>query len=441
MKRIVICCDGTWNRPENKNVTNIEKIARTIETDATRTGGVQQLVHYVSGVGTSWYWVDRLLGGAFGLGLFGNVTDAYRFLALNYSPGRPGEPGDEIYVLGFSRGAYTARSLVGMISRVGLLTSEALIDDKLPEAVDRYRRARPAGGDFGSSDEEFKRDHCHNPKIRFLGVFDTVGALGVPGALFNHHKFHDVRLSPAVSCARQALAIDERRMKFEPSLWDDDGGGASRERVKQVWFEGAHSDIGGGYGDTGLSDTALLWMVREANAQGLAFNEGLLDSYIGSGSSAVRHDSMNLGYRVLNAIGRLRTALRANPRFKRGLRNLSPAGAIGIGVASSALEHWNSDDARYKPANVGALVKELTEDRLKAATEKVVALPDKSVSVLHSRLAAAGVDLGESPTGRAPSPLAREKSGEPAATDDGAAGDSATRAGKSVGPSGNNPSQ
>lgn len=408
MKRIVICCDGTWNRPENKNVTNIEKIARTVETDLTRTGGAPQLVHYIRGVGTGWYWVDRLLGGAFGLGLFGNVTDAYRFLALNYSPSRPGEPGDEIYVLGFSRGAYTARSLVGMISRVGLLTNEALIDDKLPEAVDRYRREPSPAGDFGSSDEEFKRDHCHNPKIRFLGVFDTVGALGVPGALINRHKFHDVRLSRAVSCARQALAIDERRLKFEPSLWEDDGGGASRERVKQVWFEGAHSDAGGGYGETGLSDTALLWMVREANAQGLVFNEGLLDTYIGSGSSAVRHNSMNNGYRVLNALARLRMALKANPRFRGGRRLLDPTGAINPLIASSAADHAASDDARYQPVNVQWFTAAQKDDTLKSVTEDVVALPDKSITVLHSRLEAAGVDLGESPTGRAPSPLARE---------------------------------
>lgn len=388
MKRIVVCCDGTWNRPENQNVTNIEKIARTIETDVQLNDGVPQLVHYVKGVGTGWYWTDRILGGAFGLGLFGHVTDAYRFLALNYSAG------DEIYVFGFSRGAYTARSIVGMISRVGLLTSEALIDDKLPEAVDRYRRAQPSGGNFGSSDEEFKRDHCHNPMIRFLGVFDTVGALGVPGAIFNRNKFHDVKLSPAVSCARHALAIDERRIKFEPSLWEDDGQGSSGERVKQVWFEGAHSDIGGGYGETGLSDTALLWMLREANARGLAFNEGLLDSYIGSGSSAVRHESSKGGYLFLNAIARLRMLLKPNPRFRSGWRVLDPPGAINVAISSSAADHL-ADDSNYAPANVQwfAAARPLEE-----AIEDVVALPDKSVTVLHSRLQAAGVDLGASPS-------------------------------------------
>ena len=127
MKRLVICCDGTWNRPDNAHVTNIEKIARTIETDPVDGDPpAQQMVLYLSGVGTSGYTVDRLLGGAFGFGLFDNVRSGYRFLALNY------DPGDEIFVFGFSRGAYTARSLVGMIGRVGLLTRESLIRDHLP---------------------------------------------------------------------------------------------------------------------------------------------------------------------------------------------------------------------------------------------------------------------------------------------------------------------
>src|SRR5207342_778956 len=114
------------------------------------SGGVQQLVLYVSGVGSHWFWLDRVLGGAFGFGLFANVAEGYRFIALNY------EPGDEIFAFGFSRGAYTARSIVGMIGRVGLLTRDALVDGKLPEAVDRYRQRQPKGAAFGASDAEFK---------------------------------------------------------------------------------------------------------------------------------------------------------------------------------------------------------------------------------------------------------------------------------------------
>lgn len=372
MKRLVVCCDGTWNRPENENVTNVEKIARTIETDPARAGGVTQLVEYVSGVGANWYWVDRILGGAFGLGLFGNVTRAYRFLALNY------EPGDEIFVFGFSRGAYTARSLVGMIGRVGLLTADALIDDKLPEAVERYRARRGRGRAFGSSNAEFKRDCCHEPEIAFLGVFDTVGALGVPGALRSRHQFHNVKLSGAVSCARQALAIDDRRIKFEPALWEKDEalGPEQERRVKQVWFEGAHSDVGGGYADTGLSDTALLWMASEAAAAGLAFRPERLDAYVASGSSAVRHDSLSFGYRILNLIGLLRSAIKSNPRFRGTRRVLDPAGALGVRIASSALSHWQEDPAYFSPE-----VKRFVDARSEAqdsCVEQVVALPERA---------------------------------------------------------------
>src|SRR5512140_2213884 len=113
MKRLVVCCDGTWNKPDSRVVTNVEKIARTVQTEPASTGGVSQLVYYVSGVGAGSYGADRLLGGAFGFGLFHNVIASYRFLAQNY------DPGDEIFVVGFSRGAYTARSLAGMVAKVG----------------------------------------------------------------------------------------------------------------------------------------------------------------------------------------------------------------------------------------------------------------------------------------------------------------------------------
>ena len=331
-----MCCDGTWNRPDSPHVTNVEKIARSIQTDPAATGGVPQLVYYLSGVGGAGYQADRLLGGAFGFGLFSNIVAAYRFLAQNY------EPGDEIFIVGFSRGAYTARSLAGMVGRVGLLTRRALVEEKLAEAVARYRRTDPVGGQVGSSTTEFKRDYCHDAQVQFLGVFDTVGALGVPGAMRFAPKFHDVELSAAVLCARQALAIDERRMKFEPSLWQATPDGRTDDpRVKQVWFEGVHSDVGGGYAETGLSDTALLWMAVEANRQGLVFDERLFSYYAAGGSSAIRHDSMKLLFRLLNLVPLLKMRLRRSRSgaFVRDRRRLDVDGAVSVRLASSALEH------------------------------------------------------------------------------------------------------
>jgi hypothetical protein len=337
-------------------------------------------VLYLTGVGAGSYALDKLLGGAFGFGLFGNIRSAYRFLALNY------EPGDEIFVFGFSRGAYTARSLVGMIGRVGLLTRDALVADKLPEAIARYQRTSPGKAQFGESDAEFRRDHCHrDAAVHLLGVFDTVGALGVPGAIRQHHQFHDVNLSDVVLCARQALAIDERRVKFEPCLWEADEEqrrvDEETERVQQLWFEGAHSDVGGGYAETGLSDTALLWMAVEANRRGLVFDTRLLSTYVECGSSAVRHESLNAFYKVLNALSRLRMRLRrTGRRFSGSWRRLDPPPvddkqqwAVGVRIASSAARHFQ-ETTDYRLVNVAEFAKQTSGFQHRVAD--VIALPE-----------------------------------------------------------------
>jgi hypothetical protein len=409
MKRLVICCDGTWNKPDSPHVTNIEKIARTVQTDLRATNGVQQLVLYLPGVGVS-YHVDRLLGGAFGLGLFGNVLAGYRFLALNY------EPGDEIFVLGFSRGAYTARSLAGMVAGVGLLTRRSLIDEKLPEAVARYQRRDPAAGRAGQSAAEFRHDYCHaETPIEFLGVFDTVGALGVPGALRRRHQFHDVRLGDAVRCARQALAVDEPRMKFEPCLWETDECAADDERVRQVWFEGCHSDVGGGYAETGLSDTALLWMVAEANRQGLVFDEQLLREYLGSRSSAIRHDPSKLLFRVLDLAIRLRILLGRHDgaAFDGGRRRLYRPDCVSVRVAECTADHYRSA-ADYRPPNLGSWAEAC--DDFADCVEPVIGMPEPSYESVVERLAARGVRLGgpRRPTA-ARTPPARSRTGARAA--------------------------
>ena len=356
MKRLVVCCDGTWNKPDSRTVTNVEKIARTVQSDPDATGGVHQLVYYVSGVGAGSYGADKVLGGAFGFGLFHNVIACYRFLAQNF------EPGDEVFIVGFSRGAYTARSVAGMVGRVGLLTKVSLVEERLPTAVQMYRRTDGPEGAFGASVEEFRHDHCHAVQVSFLGVFDTVGALGVPG-LQQAPRFHDVQLSGQVLRARHALAIDETRLKFAPTFWeapadadtDTDRAEASTEdpRVKQVWFEGAHSDVGGGYRDTGLSDTSLLWMAREAHAAGLVFDVPLLSHYVASGSDPIRHNPLNLMYKADNLFLGAKTKLggrAAGGAFSGGLRLIRNERALSVRVASSAVNHFQ--EGGYEPANL-----------------------------------------------------------------------------------------
>lgn len=369
MKRLVVCCDGTWNKPDAENVTNVEKIARTVQTDPAAAGGDYQLVYYISGVGTSSYEMDRLLGGAFGFGLFHNVIAGYRFLAQNY------EPGDEIFIIGFSRGAYTARSLGGMLAKVGLLTKVALVEERLPEAVHLYQGTKMPEGAIGESVDEFKHDHCHAAQVTFLGVFDTVGALGVPGFEHDTPRFHSVQLSDQVLCARQALAVDETRMKFEPTFWEAlEGAPTEDPRVKQVWFEGAHSDVGGGYAETGLSDTALLWMAREARAAGLVFDVDLLATYVNSGSDPIRHDPLDLMFRIDNAILEVKDHLPGHhdDEFVHGLRRLTNDRALSVRVASSVVSHFQ--EGGYEPSNLAEFAEQT--GGFAGIVETVVRLPE-----------------------------------------------------------------
>jgi hypothetical protein len=385
MKRLVVCCDGTWNKPDSENVTNVEKIARTVQSDPTATGGVYQLVYYISGVGAGSYEADRLLGGAFGFGLFHNVIACYRFLAQNYAPG------DEIFIIGFSRGAYTARSVAGMLATVGLLTKVALVEERLPEAVHLYQGTKMPAGAFGESVDEFKHDHCHAADVTFLGVFDTVGALGVPGFERDTPRFHSVQLSDQVKCARQALAIDETRLKFEPTFWEapSESANATTEdpRVKQVWFEGAHSDVGGGYAQTGLSDTALLWMAREAHAAGLVFDAALLGTYVASGSDPIRHDPLNRMYKVDNLLLDAKEHLPGHDEdgeFSHGLRVLTNERALSVRVSYSAVSHF--EEGGYEPANLADFASQT--NGFEGIIEHVVRLPEAGLDL---------TDLGSPP--------------------------------------------
>lgn len=356
MKRLIVCCDGTWKAESSSTVSNIVKIAQTVCLMGTDSAGapVGQRVYYISGPGARGFTSDRLLGGAFGLGLEANLSAAYWQLALNW------EPGDEIFIFGFSRGAYTARSLAGMINRLGILTYKAMIDGKYPEALKIYQQ-RKANPDDADPPEwaDFRRANCYpdepDPvKINFLGVFDTVGAMGIPGLTAGRHRFHDVRLSRIVHCARQALAIDERRRAFEPCLWEVPVELREKyrrlDRVKQVWFEGVHSDIGGGYPECGLSDVTLRWMIGEAEAEGLAFDHARLaalhECCTTDAGHFTRHDSLSLGFRILNFVRLLR-----NPRSPRffwdSWRRLLTADDQDSYLASSVHGAEN-----YHPANL-----------------------------------------------------------------------------------------
>ena len=276
-KNLVFCSDGTWGRANKRDKgrlapSNVVKIARALVNDWTH-----QRVLYDKGIGTRWF--DWLTGGVFGIGLSENILDGYRFLVENYSEG------DQIYLFGFSRGAFTVRSLAGLIQHSGLVRPEH--KDKIKEAYNHYRQKEKT--------RHFKLTYgWSNVNVKFIGVWDTVGALGIPSTKLNwigRHRFafHDVKLSPKINYAYQALAIDEKRKIFKPALWEVNP--CAQQQVEQVWFAGTHANVGGGYADTGLSDIALEWMINKAKNVGLLFDADYISRHVAPDSSGELRDS------------------------------------------------------------------------------------------------------------------------------------------------------
>ena len=262
MKRIVICSDGTWQTPVQENTTHVIEVARAVLP--TAPDGTVQVVFYDWGVGTE-SRANRLAGGVSGKGIERNIRDCYRFLAHNY------DDGDGIYLFGFSRGAYTVRSLAGLIRNCGVLRKTEA--GRLSEAYRLYRR-RDAAPDSEEA-KTFRSTYSREATIEFIGVWDTVGALGIPlrglSKLTAHrHEFHDVELSGFVKHGCHALAIGENRRPFRPSVWRAQP--KPGQIVEQVWFSGGHSDVGGS-GDSALGKTTLAWMKERASHAGLVLDE------------------------------------------------------------------------------------------------------------------------------------------------------------------------
>ncbi|MGB0661838.1 MAG: DUF2235 domain-containing protein [Mangrovicoccus sp.] len=329
MKRIAIFCDGTWNKREGQIRTNI---VRMWESLARSDGENDQITIYIPGVGLTDHEDEAVIGhagdnpaklgktelnsleeaslkfggGAFGWGLDRKVLIAYKFLAQNY------EAGDQVYVFGFSRGAYTARSLLGLVRNCGL--PRDCDDDTLSLAMALYRSDHP---DYAPNTDKMRKirawlsprvstdakdqaqrpanSMCQPMNIAYLGVCDTVGALGVPAALDNlaaffnrKYRFHDTKLSGMIHSARQVVSIDDRRVTYEPSLFDqgklqelNDISVAEEDPFQQMWFPGTHGCVGGGMpeDERGICNASLQWMVAGAEAQGLVFDQEKLAAY------------------------------------------------------------------------------------------------------------------------------------------------------------------
>lgn len=335
-KTIVICSDGTWNDPQQRDrgryrPSNVVKMAAAIapmaEYDRVET---PQIVFYDPGIGTGENKLSSVISGATGRGLSQNVKDAYTFLINNY------QPGDEVYFFGFSRGAYTVRSLAGMVGKCHLLKKEHRHLYHQAHALYANKRLRHDSRRVA----RFRTRYTQPCQIKFLGVWDTVGSLGLPFSglkswFLRKYRFHDVTLSPNIPFAYHAVAIDEMRGKFKPALWKSTNVNEA-QTVEQVWFAGVHSNIGGGYADTGLADVAFTWMKDKAEGAGLVFDEKYIRENIRPNPMGRLRDSRRHIYRLLPT----------------HLREIGTAENANESVHESAVARHEQMRRRYSPFNL-----------------------------------------------------------------------------------------
>ncbi|CAG9972022.1 unnamed protein product [Clonostachys byssicola] len=317
-KRLILCCDGTWMNSDNgyeepgwfeskgtlQVPSNVTRISRCFKRRCS--DGKLQVISYESGVGTGSNGVDSLMGGAFGLGLSERVRETYSYLCSNYMDG------DEIVLIGYSRGAFTARSVAGMVGNIGLLTREGVeffycifkdmqnwqnpdYKDPFPDQPFSKKPKGPhAAAEYRARLEEMgftrvKQANGDLIKIKAIGVWDTVGSLGIPDVswlskldgnanLPSTYMWHDTSLSDRIENAFQALALDETRPPFSPAVWERPGKD-QQTNLKQVWFPGNHANVGGGWEDQGAANCTLAWMMDQLASVGVEFDENSIDRY------------------------------------------------------------------------------------------------------------------------------------------------------------------
>jgi hypothetical protein len=404
-RRLVLLLDGTWNEDaafdQDTNVVRLRDVlAQSIadrfntrvsidevnqrdnaqlELGARLYEDIEYFFFYERGVGTG-PGLDRLLGGALGWGLGRNVRRAYKFLCRHY------HPGSEIFVFGFSRGAYTARSLIGYLGSAGLLQAEHCSLENECQAWSYYRTA-PSDRLPGVRKHLEKFTHSVGElRIACLGVFDTVGALGVPTTSFRRfnreqYEFHDVELSPIVKLNLHALAIDEHRRQFEASVWRESRFRVSNSVTEQVWFPGVHADVGGGYLSSrerdrsavrGLDDISLDWMIKRVRAHYPDFPllEFGFAKIRGSIPFGLHHESYTWKYRAsksgIRAIGNRATPVATGEVVVSHDRG---ATVVGESIHISALERLGRPapfaqidrQPIYLPRNLIQLLPELHE--------------------------------------------------------------------------------
>lgn len=353
-RRLIICCDGTWQDLDQKHPTNVVKMTQAILPNGTDLAdpaiAVDQIIYYDEGLGTKQLnipdsisdFLTQLGGGALGLGIDHKIQDAYRFLCLNYLPG------DEIYLVGFSRGAYTVRSLAGLIYNSGLPRREYV--RMIPMAYELYRdRDHDEKDPDGAEAKAFRASYGERVPIKALCCWDTVAELGIPdlfrrvhldAALNHRYAFHDHKLNKTIQHAFHAVSIDENRKEFYYTPMEVSS--AQNTELCQVWFPGGHGCVGGGSeSDRGLSDGALAWMLEKVSALGLTV------------------DSTRIAYK--GSHGMMVTGLEPNPTIQvkaapcllgSRLREIPVATSFTDEVHISAKQRWHDPGCAYKPENL-----------------------------------------------------------------------------------------
>lgn len=378
MKRLVICLDGTWNNPEMERSaagrtrykpTNVLKIFRAVRPSGR--DGTAQIAFYLEGVGAFvgeptrfarlQKLADRLLGGAFGGGFEARVKAAYRFLVANH------EPGDAIYLFGFSRGAAQAHSLARFVDWVGGLLAKP-DEYYIPELFAAFRRSRARPGAAAQVIAAIRARRPDDPgaladprpvEIELLGLFDTVLALGsrlradrgeqgVPTVEWRNSFHVGSTPPPIVRAACQALAIDEKRWDFRPQIWER--AASPQQSLEQRWFPGVHSNIGGGYELDGLANFALYWMLSEAKGHGLELDSDYL-AHFRPNPKGARPESLSRPMALLELL---------RGKRGRGRRALSARGGATLSIDPSAVRLL-LEDPTYRPANLLSALAEQPE--------------------------------------------------------------------------------
>ncbi|HEX7833655.1 MAG TPA: DUF2235 domain-containing protein [Thermoanaerobaculia bacterium] len=366
-RRLVVCLDGTWNSTANVHEretgdkvlrpTNTLKICRAVKPIADRPQiayydiGVGSLTRYPGTANKILYRADKMLGGAWGAGFEGNVEDALHFIVLNY------EPGDEVFLFGFSRGAATARAVTRFLEWSGGLPSKRdayyvplffrhYVEQRgNPEAFERFREEINRKRETNRDSRNRYPIEFRPIVVRYLGVWDTVASLGsrfaARGATTSPagRTFHIGKApAPCVKHARQALAIDEKRFDFRPEVWTEQRPEVPEQIVLQRWFPGVHSNIGGGLETDGLANLALHWILEGAKDEKLQVDEDFIAFYEGH-PEAKMYESWTLKYKILEGI-RLRAG--------KGKR---PITGINADLDESVVKKMQID-ASYRPDSV-----------------------------------------------------------------------------------------